>query len=332
MEDWEHDDGDFPDGFSLREIEILRHRREGWERLWGKLYGMFGERLDRLSVKIEKTGIGWPDAGTREEFVARLLADYERRFRLGKLLENYVGADGDNPVAYLATLSHVRRRACTFLARERPRVLSLDTPFPGGDEAETRASALPSAPRATAERSNADKAANYSDRRDGLDLALRGLAINIADAEAPSSVEEQAGMQLYPRCDWNPPAMAALAGRLDRLLPPRPPDGLPRDAALRRLHRERRNALREDFARAGEELAACGDDARAKPRELIARMNRCTFEYLLRPLDARTLMDVLSVTRNGADMLRKRYRDGLEDLLRGNPAVDRLLAPAEEPA
>mgnify|MGYP000055983273 CR=1 FL=1 len=84
------------------QIKRIRNRELGWESDWGQLYMELQARLDRIVPRLD---IDWPGCPQveMEEFIAKMMADYERRAYNGTLLVLYDGAQGTDVVQFLAS-------------------------------------------------------------------------------------------------------------------------------------------------------------------------------------------------------------------------------------
>lgn len=315
---------------TAEEIHILATRATGWERLWGKIYGLLGMALDERIKRLDKIDptIKWPPDGAQEEFAALMLEHFERRFDNGFLFSADAMEDCDLATSLLA-FSFLRLRAISFCSRRRVNVLhSIDEPVSVGnnDNADTMADTLNERNRRVVLHDNRMHSENYAEKRENMDRSLSNLSIVVATPANPTVVEQQAGMQLYPRCDWTPPDMRQLHHAVGISLAS---DQRNEDDAwnnLKASHLERKKSLEENFLTLHNELAKLSLKAEKKFFTLVNSMNKTTFEYLFRPLNAETLMKLLGIKRDKADKLRERYRDDLEALLRGNPVIDKALS------
>lgn len=308
------------------EIERIASRQPGWEEDWGKLYALIGEKLDKLCDG--RGAPAWPADDACEEFKAEMLENYDRRARLGELLDGYDPEEGALLPAIVAR-TFVYRRAMSFLKNHRawrPLYLSHSA---GGDEGGTFGDLLPDNNDAERQprRSGAEKADAHAAVRERLDDELVGLKISY-DPGGIDRIVQQAGLQLYPRSDWELRSMQPLRGNLYEAVPAQPP--LDSDGRLRQHHETCRRKLVAALEKALADLRKIHYGEKTSAR-LIDRMNELTYDFLFRPFDCGMLVEIFpGLSHDNAAQRRKRYREMLPEFLKGNACFDQYFQDENE--
>lgn len=311
--------------FSLEEVTALMERAEGWEVIWSRLYALLGIGLLKVCHWLEQAGeIRWTDYGAsevlRDEFVSALLENhYARGAANGMLLGNFSLERRETLLSYLLNRDFVRKRAYSYIARNHPRFISYNQPV--DDDGGELLDQLEGGGTPETLRFGHEVADEYLTRQNELDRRLRNLRIGyrVTEKRIPVAVRD-AGLQLHPRVDWLAEGMPAIL----RVVVENLESGGNDEKKLVNVHGVRNAALRGALEDSQKKLAGTRFAPRMRQR-IIGAMNRVLFDYLLRPLDAESIKDLLGITLDDAYQRLSRYRKHLEPLLVVNSEVAKLL-------
>lgn len=279
-----------------QDVEVLRDRRPGWERIWGVLCRDLMTALD--SATAERIGICWPDDNLRQDFIAEIIGKYHRKAVMGSLLTGYTCACTDpaehscgaGVVSYLTGRKLLRDRALKFIAKES-RSRSQDQPLPP--------------PRDSGE---------FDHLVQQIQDELERFTLRIEPGQEIRQVVEMAGIQLYPRLDWC--RLTQLRHWLRTRIPPPPARWKDCFELLEHLHdaaQERLKARLDDLA--AQRWNGGHGVSRKKDDELRDLMDQAEVERIFKPLSKADLMCLLSITDDDAAQRRSRYYRALPDLL-----------------
>ena len=292
------------------QIVKLQNKLPGWREAWGELcvalLGWDGES-GALVKAVNSLPIKWPKAlvknddgererreGTaRQDFIAKVIANYHRRAERGTLLSTFTPAHGD-VVSFLTSRKVLKSEAWKFLSKLKTRqMISLDAEYE------------PASPQPP----DREFESLICDVQQQLEQIMPSLA------DRMNRIAEQAALQLFPRLDWSEPAMAPLREHLIRVVhsPNAEQDPL---ALLSERHRLADQVFRNHLDRLASERHNKGKGVSVKKRESLEKLyGQLLFKRVFLPLDTAALVELLRIKRADAAQRRHRYRNALKRLL-----------------
>jgi len=282
--------------FSPEDVLVLGSRGEGWEALWGRLYGVLNDRLHRMLVggrqNDESTWRANPkwfrNPHDAMDFMGDYLLSLDRKARSGTLLTGY---DGEAIVeVYLTAPSHIKRRAVDWITREKVRQ---------GIGQEQENAPDPVAPP-------------VEPTRTGLAVEGRPIRIAWSGQGAITAVVRMAILQCWPRLDPRQTGRSRLERDLaDTLSAAGVQDPI---AELDRRHRAAERRLRDKIAGISKRMARQTGLHQTTRQQLEQGDLGARVDLLLCPLSPEDVRDLYDITLPAVYKQLSRYRRAYPEL------------------
>ncbi len=312
-------------------LQAIKNREEGWRKYFEELFLQIERRLKWLAPQVDKFNLlkrNLPDQIERDhhldDFIAWLYLKYYQDAQAGNLIGDDITAENAN--YKLASKQFIGWKISDYFCKYsglsgwkkdkkgRKIVVSLTDlgkDQEGVEEESIENNTHEAAPGDRHNRPGASEEGLFSQpftpEKHSPHFDFDNIALSLPDNLG--KVEEQAGVQLYPRLDWTLPPHKPLMQLLEQLIKNC-------HAVLKHCHDIEYEKHAGRIKKIEEELFNGGQwPTELAKKRFDTRQTKYVFEMVFAPLSADTLCSILDIQADYAYQLRKRYKDALPELL-----------------